>query len=426
MDPLVWIVLAMTVCSGFFSMASYSFRAFRRVWMEEAFATRTDRRAFATLDRHLAALRLTASLCRSVCNLVLVVAMVYLFGAPEAGWGSAVTATLAAAAIIAVVGVAIPHAWSAHAAESFVAATLPVMMVFRYLLLPVIAVLRVFDLPVRRLAGAEEEDEENGEENARQEILHAASEGRAEGTVDAEEVQMIASVIHFADTDADEIMTPRTDLFALPVDTPWEQARAQVVEAGHTRVPIYEGDLDNIIGILYAKDMLQRIPGDAEQPLRTIMRKPFFVPETKSLDDLLREFKTRKVHMAVVLDEYGGTAGIVTIEDVLEEIVGEIADEYDAPEPAPVRQLNETALEVDGRTDVDDLNELLDLQIPDDEDYDTVAGFIFSELGYVPATGETMEAAGASFTVEAADERKIKKVRVEKLADTEDADSEER
>jgi len=150
-----------------------------------------------------------------------------------------------------------------------------------------------------------------------------------------------------------------------------------------------------------------------------VMRGPYFVPETKPLDDLLREFKARKVHLAVALDEYGGTAGLVSIEDVLEEIVGDIADEYDQAEPALMRRLDERSAEVDGRMYVDDLNDALGLHLPEDEDYDTVAGLVFSEIGYVPTIDEAIETHGVKFTILAADERKITRLRVDVLAPAE-------
>ena len=421
MTPFIWVVLLMTALSGFFATASYCLRTFRRVLLESAFKGPHGKRRMETLERHLPALRLVSSLCRSVSNLILVVVLVYMFGRDGHNWISAAWATILAAAIISIFGVAIAHAWASYAGEKFLAATLGVLMFFRYALYPVIAAMQVFDIPIRRLAGAEDEEHENGD-TAKQEILQVASEGQAEGAVDAEEVEMIESVIEFGQTHADEIMTPRTELFALPVDTDWDTARRKVVQAGHTRVPLYEDDLDSIVGILYAKDLLNDVDNSQKQTLRGIMRKCYFVPETKLLDDLLRDFKARKVHMAVVLDEYGGTAGVVTIEDVLEEIVGEIADEYDRAEPAMINRIDARVAEVDGRVMIDDLNELLELDIPEDEDYDTVAGFVFSELGYIPTVGETFQANGAQITVEAADERKITKLRVERLEKDEDTD----
>ena len=368
----------------------------------------------AWLDEHLSSLRLTASVCRVVCEVALMVGVFGLLAAPGGGWWSALIASLAAAGILVVFGVAIPHAWSAYAGEKVIVGVLPILAVCRRVLTPILVVLQLFDVPIRRLSGVTDAEAENGD-NAKQEILLAAEEGRAEGAVNPQEAEMIESVMEFGDTHAGEIMTPRTDFFALAADTPWEQARDSVWRAGHSRVPIYEGDVDNVIGILYAKDLLEHAHRNRPVHLREIMRKCYFVPETKALDDLLREFKARKVHIAVVLDEYGGTAGLVTIEDVVEEIVGEISDEYDRSEPAQIQRLAEDTVEIEGRVYIDDLNDALELEIPEDEDYDTVAGFVFSELGYIPAAEETLERQGATFTVLDADERKINRLRVRRL-----------
>ena len=164
--------------------------------------------------------------------------------------------------------------------------------------------------------------------------------------------------------------------------------------------------------MLYAKDMLRLIGAGESIAIEDLVRKPFFVPETKALDDLLKEFKVRMVHIAIVLDEYGGTAGMVTIEDVLEEIVGEIADEYDQSEEDMMQRIDDRTIEADGRMYIDDLNDALDLEIPEDAGYDTVAGLVFSELGYIPQVDETLQAFGADFAVLAADDRKITRLRV--------------
>jgi len=407
-------VVICTVLSGFFSLAGHSLGAFRRSRLEEAFSGTGGRRRLMRLERHLRSLRLTASWCRVAANLGLVVAMVYLLGGPTAGAGRIVAAAASTAALVALFGVAIPHAWAAHAGERFLAACLEALLAVRYALYPLVAAMQALDLPVRRLTGLSDSQHEN-DESAKQEILQAATEGRAEGAVDAEEVQMIQSVMEFGETHVGEIMTPRTDIFALRVDTPLTEATRRIVEAGHTRVPVFQGDLDNIIGVLYAKDLLQRAQGTAPAKLRDIMRKPFFIPETKPLDDLLREFKNRKVHMAVVLDEYGGTAGLVTVEDLIEEIVGDISDEYDRSAPALMKAVDDKMAEVDGRLPIDDLNDAMGLSVPEDEDYDTVAGLVFFKLGYIPSVGETLDAYGATFTVLEADERRITRLRVQRI-----------
>ena len=192
-----------------------------------------------------------------------------------------------------------------------------------------------------------------------------------------------------------------------------EEAIDIVVEEGHSRIPVYEDTIDEIVGILYAKDLLPFLKGSVpERPaLRSLLRTPVFVPESMSVDDLLHEFQRRKVHIAIVLDEYGGTAGLVTIEDLLEEIVGEIQDEYDEEEPLIVR-LSDDEARVDGRADVDDLAELfdIDLGLEDGDEYDTVGGLIYHRIGGVPKPGDQVAVDGLTLTVETTDGRRVGKV----------------
>ncbi len=416
-DPAsLWVVVSATILSGFFTLNSFSLRSLSRARIEDAFNGHRGRRRQDTLEKHLQPLQLTLSLCRALANLLIVVGMVRMLTIEkQMDWSHIILAVVCAGGIIAIFGVAIPQAWASYSGERIIAATLPALMILRYLFYPVTAVMQAFDLPIRRLVGVGDSTEETEEEDAKQEILHAAAEGAADGHVDEAEVEMIESVMEFGDITAAQIMTPRTDIFALLDKTPWKEAASQIHQAGHTRVPIYHENLDDITGILYAKDLLKYVGVDSGVELNAIARKPFFVPETKTLDDLLREFKSRKVHLAVVLDEYGGTAGLVSIEDVLEEIVGDISDEYDEIEDEQVRRINETTAEVDGRLRVDELNDLLDTELPEDEDFDTVAGFAIAELGYIPSKGETLTADGVEMTILAADERKITKLRIRKL-----------
>jgi len=406
--------------SGFFALNNYALRHPSRRELEAAMTGK--KRRFDALVEHLSDLQMVCALLRSVFNLLLLVALLALFERPASAMGHAVAAVALAAAVITVLGVAVPHAWANYAGVSVLARTSAVLLALRWVLWPVLLVMRAFDVPIRRLSGIPEPPEADngtasGEPSAKEvaikaEILHVASEGHAEGAVDPEEMEMIESVIEFGDQRAGEVMTPRTDIVALPAAAGGEEVRRVLVSAGHSRIPIHDGDIDNIIGVLHVKDLLQ-----AEDPdhvdLRRLMRKPLFVPETKRLDDLLREFKARKVHMAIVLDEYGGTAGLVTVEDLIEEIVGDISDEYDRPESALMKRLDERSAEVDGRMYVDDLNDAMSLELPEDEDYDTVAGLVFSELGYIPPVGEKLSAYGATFTVLAADDRKIIRLRVD-------------
>jgi CBS domain containing-hemolysin-like protein len=246
-----------------------------------------------------------------------------------------------------------------------------------------------------------------------EELSILVERGGEQGILEAEEEQMIQAVIELSDQRVHEVMVPRIATVTLPATATMEEAIDVVIDEGHSRIPVYEETIDEIIGILYAKDLLPILrSSDPERPsLRSILRTPVFVPESMSVDDLLHEFQRRKVHIAIVLDEYGGTAGLVTIEDLLEEIVGEIQDEYDEEEPLIVR-LSEDEARVDGRADVDDLADLFDtnLGLEDADEYDTVGGLIYHRIGGVPKPGDQVLVDGLTLTVETTDGRRVGKV----------------
>ena len=179
---------------------------------------------------------------------------------------------------------------------------------------------------------------------------------------------------------------------------------------------MYEENIDNIIGLVYAKDLLAEIgKPPSEFKLRDKMRNAYFVPESKQLRELLHEFQNQKLHIAVVLDEYGGTAGIVTLEDILEELVGEITDEYEETPTEPIKNIDQNTIETDARTNIDDINDQCDLNLPEDEDYETIGGFVFSQLGYIPKTGESFDYENLKFTIISAEARSVKRVRIQKI-----------
>lgn len=225
--------------------------------------------------------------------------------------------------------------------------------------------------------------------------------------------EMIEGVMELSDLDVAKAMTPRTDVVMMPLKLDWQEVIEFVIQAGHTRIPVYEETRDNIVGILYAKDLLPVLANGGDRPpLTKVLRKPYFVPETKFLNDLLEEFQKTHNHMAVVLDEYGGVSGLVTIEDVLEEIVGEIADEYDPDVVDEIKVIDEQTLEALGKVHLDELNDRLGLNLPDDGDYDTIGGFVFSQMGRIPTAGETIEWQGVRFEVLEASRRRIERLRI--------------
>jgi len=242
-----------------------------------------------------------------------------------------------------------------------------------------------------------------------------------ESTLDEGERKMIYSIFQFSETMAKEIMVPRMDVLALDVNTTIRDARQEFINAGHSRVPVYDDSIDNIIGLLYAKDLLAVVDGDdsiAKQ--RSLIRPAYFVPEAKKVDELLTEMQSRGVHMALVVDEYGGVAGVVTLEDIVEEIVGEIRDEYDKGEVELFRELPDGAYIIQGRATIDEFNEITGSDLSD-EYADTLGGYIYGQLGRVPQPGETVLNEKFQFTVEEVVARRILTVKVAKIQKQEDS-----
>jgi CBS domain containing-hemolysin-like protein len=256
-----------------------------------------------------------------------------------------------------------------------------------------------------------------------EELKLIVERGGEQGILEAEEEQMINAVIELGDRRLHEVMVPRIAIVALPASATLDEAIDLIVEEGHSRVPVYDESIDGVLGIIYAKDLLPvlKVGSNARPTVRSLLRTPLFVPESMSIDDLLHEFQRRKVHIAIVLDEYGGTAGLLTIEDLLEEIVGEIQDEYDVEEPMIVR-LSPDEVRIDGRVDVDELGDIFEIPVAleDADEYDTVGGLIFHRLGKVPKPGDEVRLGGLKLTVETTDGRRVGKVLAVRQRDPDD------
>ncbi|TAL09256.1 MAG: HlyC/CorC family transporter [Chloroflexota bacterium] len=280
------------------------------------------------------------------------------------------------------------------------------------LLGPVVVLLTWLTRTITRVLGSEVSSEAA---ITAEELRLIVERGGEQGILEAEEEQMINAVIELGGRRVHEVMVPRVSIVGLRADATFEEAIDVVVAEGHSRIPAYENSLDEVVGILYAKDLLPYLKADAgpRPALRKLLRPPVLVPESMTIDDLLHELQRRKVHIAIVLDEYGGTAGIVTIEDLLEEIVGEIQDEYDVEEPVVVR-ISDNEARIDGMADVDELRELFDIQLDleDEEEYDTIGGLLYHRVGGVPSPGDTIEVDGLRLTVETTDGRRVGKVLV--------------
>ncbi|MSN24555.1 MAG: CBS domain-containing protein [Geobacter sp.] len=235
-----------------------------------------------------------------------------------------------------------------------------------------------------------------------------------EGLVNEEESEMLRSIFSLRTTIVREVMVPRTEMACVTVEASVRELLETIISCGHSRIPVYEQTIDNIIGLLYAKDLLKHWGNpDEAVSVRSIMRSPYFIPESKNLEELLQEFKRKRVHLAIVIDEYGGTSGLITIEDLLEQIVGDIQDEYDTEEPLLCAN-PDGSVTADGRLPVEELEEHFDISIECDK-FDSVGGLVFYLTGTIPDIGDTIEGAGLRIKILDADLRRVKKVAVSRL-----------
>jgi putative hemolysin len=284
------------------------------------------------------------------------------------------------------------------------------VFVFRaltFLLYPIVSALLILSRSLAGLFGASHHVNMVTEE----EIMTLVNAGLTGGTIENEEKAMIYSILQLDETSARELMTPRPDIVALEMDVDIVEALHAFIDSGFSRIPVYEDNIDSVVGLLYAKDLLElwrNGNADETRGIRDLLRSPYFVPETKRADELLREMRLSKVHMAIVLDEYGGTSGLVTIENLIEEIVGDIVDEYDVEEEEYL-QISDTEYIIDAGMDLDDLNDMLDIDL-DAEETDTLGGFIYMSLGRVPIVGDLVDTEEVSLHVRSIDGRRIRNV----------------
>ena len=340
-----------------------------------------------------------------------------------------VVMTLLIALASIIIGELVPKTLALNFPERFsLLVAWPIGILSRVLYPVVWFVSRVSLILVRLLGGKERPQ---GGYLSTEELKLLVETGSEQGGIEEDEKEMIHGIIELSEKRVHEVMVPRIGIRAVNVDDPMDDILDTLVLAGHSRLPVYEENLDNIIGILYAKDLLPYLKGNGHAngqiDIRALVRPPVYVPESKAVDELLHDMQTAKRHIAIVVDEYGGTAGLVTMEDVVEEIVGEIQDEYDTEEALveTIESEDELAFRLDGRVSMDDLRDLFDLSDddePDEEAYDTVGGFVVHREGRIPLPGaETPFRDGVSLRVEAAEPRRVARVVASRKRRVEDA-----
>ncbi len=423
----------------FTAIGARSLKSFSRHQLEDRCHRRGAEKRLGQILKEYERVSTTAGMARMLCATILVLGTVFSLlhsqrlaaDAPAKDWiilALAVTASL----LLAEFWIARPISklWG----TGFAYYTWPLWRSLVLPLYPLVLIDHFFGVLFFRLAGRSEEIDE--EEAFEDEIRTMVTEGHREGLLEEDAREMIEGVMELGDFTVSEIMTPRTDMISISSDLSWDEMLAEVISTPHSRIPVYRDNRDDVIGVIHAKDLLRELAqndGANRKPWLDLMKQPLYVPETKPVDTLLQEFQNTnlykdceddkkqraKGHLAIVLDEYGGVSGIVTLEDILEEIVGEIIDEHDPMfETEDILEIEPGVFESLGKVHVDDLNETLKLDLPEEEDYDTIAGFIFSTLGHVPEIGETVvydqDGKKVRFTVLEATRRRIERIRIER------------
>jgi putative hemolysin len=412
----IWLSVSLFILSAagslFFSVNVYALQFFYSGKLPEANGHKNKEGLISRLTAERENLLFVCSFCRLLCNMLTILFMLIGFESLKNLSLNIIDYCLVLATgflIFMLFGYAVPYSWAKYAGGKVLSSTCCILLALLFIFKPFISVYKFTDILIRRLCGIVEITDEQRQEQ----FLGGVEQHKIEGIVDEEEQEMIENVLEMSEKTAQEIMTPRTDIVAIEANSDRQNVFGTVTAAGHSRFPVYEGNMDNIIGLLYAKDLLKD-SDKCNEPfeLRSKLRNAYFVPETKPIRELLREFQQQKLHIAVVLDEYGGTAGLISLEDILEVIVGEISDEYDIKPPEPVKRIDRYTVEADARTYVDDINDRFGLNLPDSEDYDTIGGFILSHLGSIPQAGTEFEYGDLKFKITAAEARRIKQVRI--------------
>ncbi len=374
---------------------------------------------------HRESVGLAASLWRRASSLVLVLAVFELLVTWRGGSAGAMEANTATITLVIAAAISFLWLWlvdtglawgiALHMGTPLIRWSLPALPVLHIVSVPLVAPLRWVAEGVRRMAGVSETLDP-----LEQELRDVAAERKLEGDITATEHGMIEAIAEFRAWTAGQIMTPRIDIESIELSDDLETVRTAVLAGRHSRFPVYVEDIDHIQGVLYAKDLLPWLgrPKDGFA-LRPLLRRAVFVPESRSITDLLQDFKRKNVHIAVVLDEYGGTAGLVTIEDVIEQIFGDIRDEYESLEQQEA-QINRNAdgtADVDARLRITELNSELKLSLPDEGDYDTVGGWVLSSIGRIPSAGERLRIENVEVTILQAQRTHIGRMRLRIVED---------
>lgn len=418
----VVLLVFLILLSGFFSASETALTAFRSIHLEKLEDGKHDKQVnllkkwLKNPNEMLTGLLLGNNIVNILASSIATIVTIQFMGTSSK---SVAVATIGMTVVILVFGEITPKIIAKNHSLKIAGVVIVIVYWFSFFTKPLIKILIWISKFIGRLFGIELEDETLM--ITEEDIISFVNVGEAEGIIEEDEKEMIHSIVGFGETSAKEVMTPRTAMLAFEGNKTIDDIWYEMVDNGFSRIPVYEDTIDNILGVLYIKDIMNCIKdGNTNVPIKNFIRPGYFVPETKSIIEILKEFKALKVHIAMVLDEYGGIVGLLTIEDLIEEIVGEIRDEFDTEEEEFITQIDENSYEVDAMIDIETLDKELCLNLPESDDYESLGGLIVTELGRLATIGDELKFNGVKLKVLEINKMRVSRVLIEKEQQSDD------
>ena len=399
--------------SGFFSSSETAFTAINRIRLKDQFEkdqpekTETVEKLIEKPSQLITAILIGNNFCNVACSALattIIIDMFQSFGI----YNQAIVVpviTVIVTILLLIFGEITPKTLALKQPERLAVISSKFISPFIILLKPVILIFELLSAGINKIFKTDSQF--SNKSLSIDELKLMVDISHDDGVIEDEKNKMLTSIFEFSDTIVREIMTPRTDAICISDKETVQDAIHLITTKGHSRVPVYEDKMDNIIGIIYAKDLLTVSKSSMNSNIQKFMRDAAFIPEFKPVDDLLQEMKRSKLHMAIIVDEHGGMSGLVTLEDIVEEILGEIQDEYDQDEKKEFNQLTENRFDVDAKINIKDLGDLIDIEFPDDDDFDTLGGLVLSIKGSFPSKNETIHYKNLDILVKEIKKRRI-------------------
>lgn len=410
------LLIVLILLSGFFSASETALTSFRSTNLEKFEESKEGKKIellkkwLKNSNEMLTGLLVGNNVVNILASSIATVVTINIMGGTSSS--SVAIATVGMTVILLIFGEITPKIIAKNYSVQIAGVVIRIIYLLALVLKPIIKILMFISKFIARLLGIDLKDQ--AIMVTAEDIKSLVNVGEAEGIIEEEEKEMIHSIVGFSETTAKEVMTPRTSMLAFEGDETLDEVWDEIIENGFSRIPVYEETIDNIIGVFYVKDVLSIVKkGETNVPIKNFVRPGYFVPETKSITEILQDFRKMKVHIALILDEYGGIVGLVTIEDLIEEITGEIRDEFDHEEDEFIHKIDENTYEVDGMLDIETLDKELNIKLPESEDYESLGGLIITELGRVAVVNDEITISGVKLKVLEVEKMRVAKVLIE-------------